>query len=82
MVRQWVEDSVYHHVSNETNASELWTKLAALYEPRTAQNKAFLIRKLVNMKYQQGASMSDHLSHFQDCVNRLRSLKREIDDKT
>ncbi len=36
VIRQWVEDAVYHHVSGETNASELWKKLAALYEPRMA----------------------------------------------
>ena len=46
-----------------------------------AQNNAFLIRKLVNMKYQQGVSMSDHLSRFQDCVNRLGSLKMEMEDE-
>jgi hypothetical protein len=26
-IREWVDESVFHHVSNETNAQELWKKL-------------------------------------------------------
>ncbi len=68
-IRQWVEDSVYHHVSMETDASMLWAKLATLYEPQTAQNKEFLTQRLVYLKYHQGSSVSEHLSRFLDCVN-------------
>jgi gag-polypeptide of LTR copia-type len=64
IIRQWIDDSVYHHISTEINAKALWKKLESLYERKTAQNKAFYIRKLVNMKYQEGSSMSDHLSRF------------------
>jgi gag-polypeptide of LTR copia-type len=51
LIRQWVDDSVFHHISTETDAKALWEKLESMYERKTAQNKAFLIRKLVNMKY-------------------------------
>ena len=42
-IRQWVDDSVYHHVSEETNAQALWLKLQELYERKTVGNNAFLI---------------------------------------
>jgi hypothetical protein len=32
LIRQWVDDKVYHHISDETNACELWKKLTARYE--------------------------------------------------
>ena len=31
-IRQWVDDSVYHHISNETDAQVLWKKLESMYE--------------------------------------------------
>ncbi|MGV7994802.1 hypothetical protein PJP12_29450, partial [Mycobacterium kansasii] len=31
-IRQWLDDSVFHHVSTETSAAGLWLKLEGLYE--------------------------------------------------
>lgn len=45
---QWLNDLVFHHVSNESFAHSLWKNLESLYERKIAWNKAFLIRKLVN----------------------------------
>jgi gag-polypeptide of LTR copia-type len=64
LIRQCIDHSVYHHISTETDAKSLWEKLESLYERKTAQNKAFYIKKMVNMKCQEGSSMSDHLSRF------------------
>ena len=35
-IRQWIDVSVFHHVSQETNAEALWEKLRSLYERKTA----------------------------------------------
>jgi gag-polypeptide of LTR copia-type len=51
LIRQWVDDFVYHHISIEINAKTLWEKFESLYERKNAQNKAFYIKKLANMKY-------------------------------
>ena len=40
-----------HHVATEIDAHTLWKNLRDLYERKIAQNKAFEIRKLVNLKY-------------------------------
>nr|KYP40135.1 Retrovirus-related Pol polyprotein from transposon TNT 1-94 [Cajanus cajan] len=81
MIRQWIDKNIYHHVSSETNAFNLWKKLSELFESKNAQNKAFLIRKLVNLKYKDGSSMAGHLSNFQNLVNQLNTMEIVLDDE-
>ena len=67
--RQCIDVSVFHHVSQETNAKALWEKLKGLYERKTAQNKDFMARKLVNLKLKEGRFVIENLSEFQDLIN-------------
>ena len=63
-IRQCIDIRVFHHVSQETNAEALWEKLRSFYERKTAQNKAFIARKLVNLKLKEVKSIAEHLSEF------------------
>jgi hypothetical protein len=36
-IRQWVNDSVYHHISTKIDAKALWEKLESLYERKIAK---------------------------------------------
>ena len=67
-IRQWVDESIYHHVSKETDAQALWKKLESLFEKKTAAKKAFLIKELVNMKYVEDVSVTEHLNNFQNVI--------------
>ena len=80
-IRQWVDHTVFHHVAQEVNAHSLWQKLEAMYERKTAQNKAFLIRRLVNLKFRDGNSVAEHLSDFQSLINQLATMKMVLDDE-
>jgi hypothetical protein len=80
-IRQWVDQSVFHHVGKEVNAHLLWLELESLYERKTAQNKAFMIRRLVNLKYKDGQSVTEHLSNFQGLLNELSTMKLVLDDE-
>ena len=80
-IRQLVDQSVFHHVAKEVDAYSLWQKLESLYERKTAQNKAFMIRRLVNLKYKDGNSVAEHLSNFQGLLNELFTMKLELDDE-
>ena len=80
-IRQCIDVSVFHHVSQETNAEVLWEKLRSFYERKIAQNKAFIARKLVNLKLKEGKSIAEHLSQFQDLVNNMVTMKLVIDDE-
>ena len=62
VIRQWVDGTVFHHISNETSVYELWKKLKGLNKRKTAGNKAYLIRKLVNLKYKPDKSIAEHLN--------------------
>ena len=57
-IRQWVDQSVFHHVAKEADAYSLWQKLESLYERKTTQKKAFIIKRLVNLKYKDGNSVA------------------------
>ena len=63
-IRQWVDDNVLNHVSEEKHERSLWNKLKWLYARKTGNNKLFLIKKMISLKYQDGAPMTDHLNTF------------------
>lgn len=81
VIRQWIDDNVFHHVSTETTAHSLWKKLEELYDRKSATNKAFLFRKLVNLKYKDGGSVAEHLNDMKNIVNQLASMKIVFDDE-
>ncbi|KAM2780700.1 hypothetical protein COP1_015809 [Malus domestica] len=80
-IRQWVDDSAFHHVSNETNASKFWTNLESLFEKKTPAKKAFLIKELIHVKYKDGLSVAEHLNNFQNIINQLATMKMTIEDE-
>ena len=53
-IRQWVEDNVRNHIVNETHAKSLWDKLETLYTSKTGNNKLFLLKQLMNIRYKEG----------------------------
>ena len=50
VIRQWVDDNVFHHVFTKTLAYDLWKKLEELYDRKSATKNPFLFRKLVNLR--------------------------------
>ena len=63
-IRQWIDKSIFQNFANEHDAYVLWQKLEKMYARTTAQNKANLMRRLVNLKYKDGNSVSEHMSEF------------------
>ena len=80
-IRQWVDQRVFHYVAKEVNAYSIWQKLESLYEIKTVQNKVFMIRRLVNLKYKDGNSISEHFGNVQGLLNELSTMKLELDDE-
>ena len=80
-IKQWIDTSSCHHVTNETNAYNLQKKLESMFEQKTIGNKIFLLKKLVNMKLKEGILMKNHLNVFQSIINQLASMKMVIDDE-
>ncbi|KAK3009844.1 hypothetical protein RJ639_010484 [Escallonia herrerae] len=73
-IRQWINHSVLCHVAERTNARSLWRKLEAMYEPKNAENLAYMTRRLVNPKFKEAYSVAEYfidirsleLGHFRD----------------
>lgn len=74
LIRQWVDDNVLHHIENEINARSLWLKLEQLYARKTGNNKMYMIKKLIELRYQEGTPMTDHLNEFQGLLNKLSDM--------
>ncbi|XP_056165610.1 uncharacterized protein LOC130137702 [Syzygium oleosum] len=80
-IRQWIDKSIFQNFANEHDAGVLWQKLEKMYARTTAQNKANHMRRLVNLKYEDGSSVSEHMSEFQGIVDQLNSMKMTLDDE-
>ncbi|GFS37111.1 hypothetical protein Acr_00g0049940 [Actinidia rufa] len=81
LIRQCIGHEVFHHVAQETSAYDLWTKLEEMYQAKTSQNKALLMRRLVNLKLQRETIVAEHTSEFQNLVNQLTSVNLQFDDE-
>jgi len=69
IIRHWLEDLVFTMC--------LWR---SLYERKTATNKAFLIWKPVNLKY-EGCSIAEHPNEVKNIIDQLTSIKVYLNDK-
>ena len=78
-IRQWLEDLVFHYVSTKESAHSLWRTLKILYERNTAMSKAFLIQKLINLKYKKGSSIAEYLNVVKNII--ISSMKVSLDDE-
>ena len=80
-IRMWMDENIFHHVSTEIWADVPWKKLESLYESKSATNKSFLHRKLVNLKYGDGNSITEHLNEMKNITNQLASMNIFFDDE-
>lgn len=80
-IRQWIDHSVFHHVTQETDAYVLWTMLEGMYQSKTTQNNALVMRRLVNLKLKNGVFVTKHNSEFKNLVNQLATVKMPLDDE-
>ena len=70
-MRLWVEDNFLNHICEETHARTMWNKLESLCAPKTGNNKMFLIKQMMELKYRDRAPMLDHWNTVQGILNKL-----------
>ena len=80
-IRSWIDQCVYHHTTKESRADVRWRKLEKIYEHPTIQNKGNLMKTLVNLKYKEGRSITEHTSEFQGLVDQMTTMKIILDDE-
>lgn len=59
-----------NHISGEIYAQSLWEHLECLYARKTKNNKMFLIKQMLGLKYHDGSPMTGHLN-FKGIMNQL-----------
>ncbi|KAK0589088.1 hypothetical protein LWI29_009443 [Acer saccharum] len=69
-IKQWVDVTVFNHISQETSAHAIRNKLESMYEQKSTANKLYLIHKLVNLKFMDNRNVAEHLNEFQSVMNR------------
>ncbi|GJV38920.1 putative RNA-directed DNA polymerase [Tanacetum coccineum] len=80
-IRKWVDDNVLNHICEETHARTLWNKLEQLYARKTRNNKLFLIKQMMRLKYTDGSHITDHLNAFQSIINQLAGMGIKFEDE-
>ena len=56
-------------------------KLKELYTRETDNNKLFLIKQMMSLKYQDGIAMTDHLNTFQGIINQLIGMNIKFENE-
>ena len=80
-IRLNLHQHVTYNVSHATTTKELMEALEALYEKPSASNKVYLMKKLFNLKMQQGARVADFLNEFQAVVQQLAAVDLKFDNE-
>ena len=60
-IKQLIRHEVFHHVAQETSAYKLWTMFETMYKAKKSWNKAFLMRRRVNLKLKGGTLVGKHM---------------------
>ena len=76
-----MEDNVLNHIANGTNAKILWNKLEQLYASRNGNNKLFLLKQLMQLRYEEDTPISDHVNEFQGLLDQLSNVGVKFDDE-
>ena len=82
LIRQCIGYEIFHYVKQETSAYELWVKLEEMYQAQTSQNKALLMRRLMNLNLKKWTTVAEHTNEFQNLVNQLVSGYLQFEDET
>ena len=80
-VRKWVSSKSINHISQEHDCYTVWKMLEETFAKESAQNKVFVIRDLVNLKYRDGEDASVHINVFQGFLNQLSLMNLELADE-
>ncbi|RVX10708.1 Retrovirus-related Pol polyprotein from transposon TNT 1-94 [Vitis vinifera] len=81
VIRLTLSRSVAHNVVKEKTTADLMKALSGMYEKLSANNKVHLMKKLLNLKMVENASIAQHLNEFNTITNQLSSIEIDFDDE-
>ena len=81
VIRLTLSRSVAHNVVKEKTTGDLMKALSSMYEKSSANNKVHLMKKLLNLKMAENASVAQRLNEFNTITNQLSSVEIDFDDE-
>ena len=69
------------HIYDGMKEDVVCKNLENLFSRKISKNKTTLIRRFVILKYKDGNNMVEHIGFYKGIVNKLVSMKMNIDDK-
>eukprot|EP00249_Psilotum_nudum_P002157 c15052_g1_i1 orf=136-531(+) len=76
-----ISDALLFNIENENHAWDMWKRLADLYAQQSAASKVYWLKKLMDLRMKEGASMSLHLNDFNSIIKQLANQNFNIDDE-
>ena len=73
--------NVAFNIANEKTTASLMAALSNMYEKPSASNKVHLMRRLFNLKMEEGASVAYHLNQLNTVTTQLSSVEIDFDDE-
>ena len=81
VIRLILSKSVAHNVIKEKITANLMKALSSMYEKPSANNKAYLMKKLFNLKMVENVSVAQHLNEFNTITNQLSYVEIDFYDE-
>ena len=80
-IRLSLSKSVYYSVKDaEGGAYELWQRICDMYDKHSAASQVYWIKKLIDLRMEEGASMNAHLNEFNTIFSQLATQKIVFED--
>ncbi|MCO5573395.1 hypothetical protein L7F22_027166 [Adiantum nelumboides] len=80
-IRLSLSKSIYYNVKDaEDGAYELWQRICDMYDKHSAASMVYWIKKLIDFRMEEGASMNAHLNEFNTIFRQLATQKITFED--
>ena len=76
-----VSDGVIGHIRNAKTARQAWRKICSVFEQKGLSSQVFLLRKLLNVKLDDGESMQSHINKIRELSDQLEAIGDPVRDR-
>ena len=66
-----LDEPIYNLISHETHAGTMWQTLESLYASKSRNNKLYLLKNFVELKYKDRTPFTEHFSELQGRCDQL-----------
>ena len=77
-----VEDGQLVHIRRASSARDAWLALKTYHEKSTLSHKVHLMRKICNLKLEEGADVQNHINQMTELFDKLRDIGEELLSET